>query len=433
MVDVLVVLDGASEPRRDGAPTSLERARTPVLDRLVSEGALTRLRTVAPWLCAGSEAAIPALLGWTPPQAVDRGAVEAAAHGIVVRAGERAWRIDVLEEGCVDVGSSGDPNPTHPRGLERPGAAGGRAGESAAAARGCCPGEAEVAAVGGRAGELEVAAVGGRAGELGVAAVGGRAGELGVAAVGGRAGELEVARAAATLAAAAPGHAVHRLAGHRLLLVGPAPLPDAALAPDLRVWPEGIAPPSILDAETVVVGARGAAIGIARLMGAATLVPDGATGLPGSDLRAKAAAAIAAIGAGAVRVVAHVGGPDEAAHLRDRGLKVAALEHADRDLLAPLVAAIRSAGGTLRVCPDHGCDPGTGEHDAAPVPCVRWSPAEADADPDAGADAGVAPVPCGAWSPADADASPTARRLTERAVAHLPIVELASAGTLVAA
>jgi 2,3-bisphosphoglycerate-independent phosphoglycerate mutase len=324
VVDVLVILDGASEPLRGagGAPTSLERARTPVLDRLASEGVLTRLRTVAPWLAAGSESAIPALLGWTPPSPVDRGAVEAAAWGIGVSEGQRAWRIDVLAPGL------------------------------------------------------------------------------------GRPSEARVAHAAAEIRAAALVHAVHRLGGHRLLLIGPVPLPDAARAPGLRAWPQGILPPPILDADTVVVGARGAAIGIARLMGAATVVPDGATGLPGSDLCAKAAAALDAIAAGAARVVVHVGGADEAAHLRDRAAKVAAIERADRDLLAPLHAALRAAGGTLRVCPDHGCDPSTGEHGAEPVPSVSWS-------------AGNAPA--------------RARRLTERAVASLPIAELASAGTLAVA
>ena len=98
------------------------------------------------------------------------------------------------------------------------------------------------------------------------------------------------------------------------------------LGAGLRVWPEGVVPPRILGPETVVVGARGAAIGAARLMGADTVVPAGATGLPASDLAAKAAAALAAIAAGAARVVVHVGGPDEAAHQRDRAAKVASIE-----------------------------------------------------------------------------------------------------------
>jgi 2,3-bisphosphoglycerate-independent phosphoglycerate mutase len=312
VVEALVILDGASEPLGPG-PTSLERARTPALDALGRAGALTRLRTVAPWLPAGSEAAIPALLGWTPPSPVDRGAVEAAAHGIAPPAGERAWRVDVA-----------GPH--------------------------------------------------------------------------GRAGQRAVRAAAATLAADAPGHAVHRLAGHRLLLVGPPPLPAAAHAAGLCAWPEGVVPPRILDDDVVVVAAAGAAAGLGRLLGAAVVVPAGATGRPGSDLRAKAAAARAAIGAGARRVVVHVGGPDEAGHERDAEAKVAAIEAADEQVVAPLAYVVGEAGGTLTVCPDHGCDPATGAHDAGPVPCLRW------------------PARDGVHG-----------RLTERDVAALPVVDLHAA------
>ena len=90
MVEVLLILDGASEPLGLAA-TSLERARTPALDALAREGALSRLQTIAP-AARGSEAAIPALLGWVPPAPVDRGALEAAARGIALGPGERAWR-----------------------------------------------------------------------------------------------------------------------------------------------------------------------------------------------------------------------------------------------------------------------------------------------------------------------------------------------------
>ncbi|MDX6720423.1 MAG: 2,3-bisphosphoglycerate-independent phosphoglycerate mutase, partial [Solirubrobacteraceae bacterium] len=234
-----------------------------------------------------------------------------------------------------------------------------------------------------------------------------------------------VERAAAALRAAAPGHEVHRLAGHRLLLVGPPPLPAAARAASLRAWPEGVVPPRLLGPETVVVGARGAAIGTARLMGAATIVPDGATGCPRSDLAAKAAAAIRALRDGVARVVVHVGGPDEAAHLRDRAAKVAAIERADRELVGLLAAAVRDAGGTLRVCPDHGCDPATGEHDRAPVPCVTWDGGRASAR-------GGVQSPGWDGRPPPARDAP-ARRLTERAVASLPVLDLASAAPLVAA
>jgi 2,3-bisphosphoglycerate-independent phosphoglycerate mutase len=234
VVEVLVILDGASEPLRDGEPTSLELARTPALDRLARQGELTRLRTIAPGLPAGSESAIPALLGWTPGAPVDRGALEAAAYGIEVGDGRRAWRVDVV--------------PADPR---------------------------------------------------------------------------------------------------------------------------------------------------------SEFVPAGATGMPASDLAAKAAAARGAIEGGAACVVVHVGGPDEAAHRGDRAAKVASIERADREVIGPLTADVLRAGGTLTVYPDHGCDPATGEHDAAAVPSVTWSPAALRRE--------LARVP--------ARRSP--RRLTERAVGDL--------------
>jgi 2,3-bisphosphoglycerate-independent phosphoglycerate mutase len=310
VVSVLLILDGASEPLRK-SPTSLERARTPALDALGREGSLGRLRTVAPGLPAGSECALPALLGWVPPGPVDRGALEAAAAGVQVAPGERAWRADVLE------------------------ADGGRGSNDAAGA------------------------------------------------------------AAAWLEADLPAHRVRQLAGHRLLVVGPPPLPP--LAGGLRVWSEGELPPRLLDDGTVVIAASGAALGAARLLGARAIRPAGATGDTDTDLRAKAAAARRAITHGAERVVVHVAAPDEAAHARDGAAKTAAVERIDADLVAPLADAVAAAVGTLRVCPDHGCDPATGEHDGAPVPVLDWP--------------GLGPH----------------GRLTERAVATLPVQELGSA------
>jgi 2,3-bisphosphoglycerate-independent phosphoglycerate mutase len=317
---VLVILDGASEPWSPTGSTSLERARTPALDALACAGTLARVRTVPPGLPAGSETAIPVLLGWTPPGRVDRGAIEAAAHAIEVGPGARAWRVDVVD-------------------------ADGR-----------------------------------------------------------RADDAGARRAAAALRSAAPAHVVHARAGHRLLVVGPEPLPGAARVAPLVPWPEGTVLPRILDTATVVVAARGAAAGIAALLGAHVELPEGATGGTNTDLTAKAAAAVAALHRGASQVVVHVGGADEAAHLLDPAAKVAFLERADRELIAPLAAATARAGGTLRVCPDHGCDPATGAHDAGPVPHLTWRKADLD---------GARPCP--------------GRRLTERAVAALDVTD---AGTI---
>jgi 2,3-bisphosphoglycerate-independent phosphoglycerate mutase len=293
VVEVLLILDGASEPLE--GKTSLELARAPVLDRLAAGGELSSLGTVPPGLPVGSETAIPSLLGWTPPAAVDRGALEAAALGVELGAGERAWRVDVLGDG------------------------------------------------------------------------------------GERASDAAAERVAADLAVRLPRYTVRRLRGHRLLVTGPPPLAglgrgEGSGGVELRAWPEGAVPPRILDERTVMVAAAGAAAGAARLLGAAVVVPSGATGGIDTDLGAKAAAAERAIAEGAERVVVHVGAPDEASHVGDRGAKIASLERIDAELTPRLVAAVAAAGGRLRICPDHGCDPRTGEHCADPVPCLDWSP-----------------------------------------------------------
>ena len=165
------------------------------------------------------------------------------------------------------------------------------------------------------------------------------------------------------------------------------------------MWADGAALPRALDETTVVVAARGAAAGCARLLGAALLVPPGATGDVDTDLHAKARAAVDAIARGARSVVVHVGAPDEAAHRRDAAAKVAALEAIDAALLAPLRDAVARAGGTLAVCPDHGTDPFDGVHDADAVPALRWGDGIAPAGPDRMTEAASAsaPVRAPAW------------------------------------
>lgn len=91
---VLVILDGAAEDPGRG-PTSLELARTPVLDALAAEGEVRRVRTIPEGLPAGSEVGIPVLLGVRPAVAPGRGLLEAAALGIEPPEGSWAWRVDV--------------------------------------------------------------------------------------------------------------------------------------------------------------------------------------------------------------------------------------------------------------------------------------------------------------------------------------------------
>jgi 2,3-bisphosphoglycerate-independent phosphoglycerate mutase len=199
--------------------------------------------------------------------------------------------------------------------------------------------------------------------------------------------------------------------GHRLLLFAPegaAPVGAAAgaaaaardaAASGVRVWADGARLRQVLDEATVVVAARGAAAGCARLLGAALVVPPGATGDVDTDLHAKARAAVDAIERGARRVVVHVGAPDEAAHRHDVNAKTEALEALDAALLGPLSDAVARMGGTLAVCPDHGTDPLDGTHDAGAVPALRWGRGIAPAGPDRLTEAHCAgaPVRPAAW------------------------------------
>jgi 2,3-bisphosphoglycerate-independent phosphoglycerate mutase len=158
--------------------------------------------------------------------------------------------------------------------------------------------------------------------------------------------------------------------GHRLLILA---AERPAASPGLHVWDDGPPPSGPLDPATAIVCAPGAAAGCGRLLGAHVIVPPTATGDVDTDLNAKAQAAIAAIDEGWPRVVVHVGGPDEAAHRRDRDAVITAIEQIDAELLTPLALHIETTGGRLSVCPDHGTDPRTGRHEATPVRAVRWT------------------------------------------------------------
>lgn len=172
----------------------------------------------------------------------------------------------------------------------------------------------------------------------------------------------------------------HAVCGHRIVIVAPErPADRRLLGLHVRVWPAGERPRGPVPAATVVC-ARGAAAGLARLLGAQVVVPPGATGDVDTDLRAKAQAVVAAMAGGATRVVVHVGGPDEAAHRCDAGAVIAALERIDGELLRPLRDALAAVGGRLAVCPDHGTDPATGRHRAAPVPALVWGAGEGGPD-----------------------------------------------------
>lgn len=351
---ILVIPDGLAEatPAAGDPPTTLEATPTLALDAIARRGSVRRVAVTPEGLHAGSETGIPLLLGWIPdhdahgrPRPLSRGRIDAAAHGLREPDGAVVHRIDVRH-------ADGRPWP-----------------------------------------------------ELGEAAFSLLRGSGGQEAL----------------------H-VQRLSGHRLVVFahtepilphrrdlvsvglgsGVAGVDDPADEPRLQLWDDGALPPPLLDEDTTVVcAARSTAAGIARLMGAATVHPSGATGDLRSDLAAKARAAVGLLRTGTATVVVHVGAPDEAAHARDPRAKARALQLLDRDLLAPLAGVALDLGATLAVCPDHGADPRTGRHTADPVPAVLWGPGIGRSGPERMTERGAAnePVVAGPWSPTPGNAA----------------------------
>lgn len=122
-------------------------------------------------------------------------------------------------------------------------------------------------------------------------------------------------------------------------------------------WPDL---PRHLGRRVAVVAEGGAPLGIARLLGCEVV-------------QAEPAAAVERVAADGDGDVVHDPSPDDAAHAGDAPGKVAALERFDAQVVGPVAEVLRRRGGRMIVAADHGCDPATGRHDAAPVPLVLWT------------------------------------------------------------
>lgn len=313
MVDVLVIPDGAAE-RPGSEPTALERARTPAIDRLCAMGAVRAVETTPAGLEPGSETGIPSLLGAPPAAQPGRGLIEAAAAGIDVPDGMRAWRCDLYRDGRRF--RAADPAATAAA-LER-------------SAPGC------------RAWHLR----GHRYLLVGAREPDPRLPGLDVH-LWGDGARIERACDERTVIVCAPGAAagVGRLLGARVRIPAGA---TGAQDTDMVAKRDAAL-------EEVQRAARGAGGPPAAAPGAASGGPPAAApgGPPPPSL-----------------VVVHVGAPDEAAHELDADAKVAAIEQVDALIVAPLADAVLALGGRIRVSPDHGTDPQTGRHLADPVPSV---------------------------------------------------------------
>lgn len=139
------------------------------------------------------------------------------------------------------------------------------------------------------------------------------------------------------------------------------------------LWGQGKAP--ALTPFRELHGLRGAIIsavdlvrGVGQLAGWDRIDVPGATGYLDTDYAAKGRAAVAALDEYDI-VCVHVEASDEASHEGRADAKVEALERIDRDIVAPLRAALTSHGeGRILVSPDHATLLRTKAHDRAPVP-----------------------------------------------------------------
>lgn len=150
-------------------------------------------------------------------------------------------------------------------------------------------------------------------------------------------------------------------------------------ATNIWLWGQGRKPRLAPFAERY--GKRGVMItavdllrGLAALIGWERVEVPGATGYTDTDYAAKGRYAVEALERPDAEIVCvHIEAPDEASHEGDAAAKVAALEAIDREIVAPLHAALRRCGeGRILVSPDHPTPLRTRTHSHGAVPFAYY-------------------------------------------------------------
>lgn len=374
---IICILDGMADlPRDDGQPTPLAAARTPTLDHLTATGTAGLCQVIPPGAEAGSDAGIPALLGYDPlrhPAA--RGPLEALAAGLPLGPHDTAWRCNVV---ALDAhGRVADPAATLLPATEQ---------TIARIVRAAFPAPAHATAHGGGFRFTVVERNDGHA-----------------AATPSPAAPTPFTHASFTpvgpqdVIGQSPAHALRDLARHHPALHARVTAANAQLsrlaqptAPHgLALWPWGCghrpdlpsfsarhaAAASSAVPHTPLTAAMVAAVPLARglALAAGLTAPEipGVTGDADTDLAAKATAALALLANHTV-VFIHVEGPDMCAHARDARAKSALLARIDAELVAPLRAARPDA--VLCVTCDHVTHCGDGRHHPHAVPFLLHGP-----------------------------------------------------------
>ena len=167
------------------------------------------------------------------------------------------------------------------------------------------------------------------------------------------------------------------------------------LRPATQIWPWGFGKAMALQPYPERYGLRGGVItavdlvrGLAELCGLEVIRVPGATGWIDTDYAGKAQAAIACLRRSDF-VYVHVEAPDECGHKGMAEEKVRAIENFDRQVVAPVWAALEADGQPYRliVCTDHRTPIAKRGHTSDPVP-FAWVDGTLGAD--APADAAAA-------------------------------------------
>jgi 2,3-bisphosphoglycerate-independent phosphoglycerate mutase len=379
---VVVILDGAAGwPLEElGGATTLAAAQTPILDLLASQGAVGLSRTVPEGMEASSSAACTSILGFDPQaNYVGRGAIEAAAQGIVLAADEVALRINTLtlEGGIMRSYAGGHIASPDSRAIVA--RLGAQLNDETFT---FYPGHAyrHILVVKGHPELLELEFTPPH--DISDQPVAGQLPR------GGRGGGAELLLRLMERA-------------HEVLKDDPtnAALSERGSLSITDIWPfwPGAAPAGLRSFSEVRGGLRAAMTsgvdllhGLAELFGFRWLELAGVTDGLDNDFIAQVEGALAALagggtdesgtGDGAADVaVIHVEAPDEMGHAGDIEKKIHAIECIDRDIMTRLFAygkqQARSTGGEgfrLLAMPDHYTPIATKTHEGLPVPFLLW-------------------------------------------------------------
>lgn len=145
---------------------------------------------------------------------------------------------------------------------------------------------------------------------------------------------------------------------------------------NLMLWPWGAGrirsfPP--MKYRSLTVTALSFLYGMATLLGGKAVIPPGATGYRGSNLKGKLDAALASLDQHDVFLI-HCNAPDEEAHVHNVHGKVESIEQIDSQIVAPLLGFLKTHKEPCRVIllPDHYTICETGKHLPDLVPYIAF-------------------------------------------------------------